>query len=179
MIKKVKLFGFDRSAHMKELHKQGRYLGTSRIGQWNSSEEKKLRMQELRSRNSLDKSSRGYGSEYQMRLTNRRLLYNKFQSQGSGYLYVLEFPSSIKIGFSKDYEGRVSYLGGRILRVIQGSTELLADLEFNTMIKFQDYTQLSSDKTRYTEFIDKKAKTKVLKFIDEEVKKSKDLNLIR
>lgn len=175
---KVKLFGFDRSAHMKELHRSGRYLGTSRIGQWNSSDQKRLRMNEIRSKNSLDKSSRGYGSEYQMRLTNRRLLHNKFQSQ-SGYLYILEFPASIKVGFSKNYEGRISYLGGKILEVVAGPTNDLADLEFDILVKFQDYTLLSSDGSRYTEFMDKKISKEVIKFVNDIVKKSKNLSIIK
>lgn len=155
---------------MKELHRQGRYLGTSRIGDWNRSEEKRTRMTEMRSRNSLDKDSLGYGSEHHMRLLNRELLFNKFQGK-SGYLYFLEFPRSVKVGFSKDYEGRVSYLGGKILCIVEGPTEELADLEYDILTEFKDYTQLNSEGTRYTEFMDKKVKSKVYKFIESRVLK--------
>lgn len=97
------LNNFDRAAHMRELHAQGRYAGTSRIGEWNVSKEKHDRMEEIRKRNLLDKSSHGYGSEYHMRLANKTLLGNKFQGE-EGFLYFLEFPGSIKVGFSKDWE---------------------------------------------------------------------------
>ena len=33
-------------------------------------------------------------------------------------------------------------------------------------MKFMDYTQLNQDKTRYTEFMDKKIKSKVYKYIE-------------
>ena len=54
---KRKLFSsdFNRSQHMRELHAQGRYVGTSKIGLWNISEDKRERMAELRSKNALDK----------------------------------------------------------------------------------------------------------------------------
>ena len=35
---------WNRSEHMRMLHQSGRYMGTSRIGEWNRSEEKKQRM---------------------------------------------------------------------------------------------------------------------------------------
>lgn len=168
---------WSRSEHMKELHRQGRYLGTSRIGEWNRSDEKRDRMKALRIKNSMDKSSTGYGSEHHMRVSNRELLFNKFQGK-SGYLYFLLFPNSIKIGFSKDYEGRVSYLGGKILNVISGPTEDLADLEFDIFIKFMEYTQLNSSGTRYTEFMDKNIKNKVKKFLDDRVKNNSRLKYI-
>jgi hypothetical protein len=113
-----------------------------------------------------------------MRLTNRRLLHNKFQSQ-SGYFYILEFPASIKVGFSKNYEGRISYLGGKILEVVAGPTNDLADLEFDILVKFQDCTLLSSDGSRYTEFMDKKISKEVIKFVNSTVKKSKNLSIIK
>lgn len=168
---------FNRSEHMKELHRLGRYKGTSRIGDWNRSEEKRERMRNYREMNSKDKSSHGYGSEYHMRLANRQLLFNKFQGD-SGYLYLLIFPASIKVGFSKDYEGRTHYLGGKIDHIVQGSTEELADLEFDIMIEFQDHTQLNSSGTRYTEFMDKVVLNRVRKFIDERVKSSRNLKYI-
>ena len=59
---------FNRSEHMKQLHQEGRYLGTSKIGLWNSSEEKRERMRNIRERNLLDKTSHGYGSEYHQRI---------------------------------------------------------------------------------------------------------------
>lgn len=172
-----KLFTFDRSAYMKELHKSGRYLGTSKIGLWNSSEDKRVRMAELRSKNSLDKSSRGYGSEYHMRLSNRLLLHNKFQGE-SGYLYFLEFPMSIKVGFSKDYQGRISYLGGKILKIVSGPTNELADLEFDIFMEFMNYTKLNNEGTRYTEFMDKSVMRNVDKFISDRVKSSSDLKFV-
>lgn len=98
---------WNRSEHMKFLHSQGRYLGTSKIGIWNQSEDKRTRMAELRTKNALDKTSHGYGSEYHMRISNRELLHNKFQGD-SGYFYFLDFPESIKCGFSKDWERRTT-----------------------------------------------------------------------
>lgn len=177
MILREYRYSFDRSAHMKELHKSGRYLGTSKIGTWNSSEDKRIRMSELRSKNSLNKMSKGIGSEYQMRLTNRQLLHNKFQGE-LGYLYFLEFPASIKVGFSKNYEGRTSYIGGKISMIITGPTNELADLEFDTFIKFKDYTQLNEEGTRYTEFMDKSIKNKVFKYLSEKVNSSNNLKII-
>lgn len=182
--RKIKLFSsdFNRSEHMKQLHAQGRYAGTSKIGQWNVSEDKRVRMAELRSKNALDKNSRGYGSEYAMRVNNRILLHNKFQGE-VGYLYFLEYPGSIKVGFSKNWERRVDYqltkkyqlLGGKVLMIISGPTNELADLEFDTFIKFKKYTQLSSDGLRYTEFLEKRIKRQVYKFLEDYVSKHPEL----
>lgn len=175
---KLKLFSsnFNRSEHMKQLHAQGRYAGTSRIGEWNVSEDKRARMAELRSKNALDKNAKGYGSERAMRVNNRNLLYNKFQGE-SGYIYFLDFPKSIKVGFSKDWERRTTkqILGGKTLMIISGPTIDLADLEFDVFVEFQEYTQLNQDGTRYTEFLDKKVKWKVYKYIENYVSKNPKL----
>ena len=167
---------WNRSEHMKLLHSQGRYQGTSKIGIWNQSQEKHDRMLEIRNRNLLDKSSHGYGSEYHMRQANRTLLHNKFQGE-EGYLYLLDFPMSVKVGFSKNWERRVTkqILGGTVVAIISGPTNDLADLEFDTMIKFQNYTKLNQEGTRYTEFIDKNQKLKVYQFLKDSVKKNKNL----
>lgn len=175
---------FDRSAHMKLLHSQGRYTGVSKIGIWNSSEEKKQHMADIYARNALDKTSHGYGSEYAQRLRNRELLHNKLQGE-SGFLYFIEFPGSVKVGFSKNWERRMAYelypkkthLGGKVIMIISGPTGSLGDLEFETLTKFSDYTQLNSDKTRYTEFLDKSAKLKIKKYLMSEVSKRKDLKI--
>lgn len=167
---------WSRSEHMKLLHSQGRYQGTSRIGIWNQSQEKHDRMIKIRENNLLNKSSRGYGSEYHMRVANRTLLHNKFQGQ-SGYLYFLEFPNSVKVGFSKDWERRVTkqILGGKVIAIISGPTNDLADLEFDTMIKFQKYTRLNNEGTRYTEFLEKSQKLSIYKFLKDEVSRNKNL----
>ena len=171
---------WNRSEHMRLLHQQGRYAGTSKIGVWNSSQEKHDRMIRIREQNLLDKTSRGYGSEYAMRINNRNLLHNKFQGS-EGFMYFLEFPGSIKVGFSKDWERRVEkqipkmILGGKVIAIISGPTNDLADLEFDTMIKFQEYTKLDPTKTRYTEFLEKSQKSNVYKFLREEVKKNSKL----
>ena len=87
---------WNRSEHMKLLHQQGRYAGTSKIGLWNVSDAKRQHMAEIYKRNALDKNSFGYGSEHYQRLANRTLLHNKFQGE-QGYLYFLKFPKSIKV----------------------------------------------------------------------------------
>ena len=177
---KYKFFStFNRSEHMKLLHQQGRYAGTSKIGLWNASKEKQERMKSIFAHNALDKNSRGYGSEYAMRVNNRILLHNKFQGK-EGYLYFVKYPASIKVGFSKNWERRLNYelpktnhiLGGKVIMIVSGDTSDLADLEFDTFIKFQEFTQLSQDKTRYTEFMDKKIRNEVYKFLKERVKDS-------
>lgn len=185
IIKRFKLFssGFNRSEHMKMLHSQGRYAGTSKIGQWNVSEEKRARMAELRSKNALDKNSTGYGSERAMRVNNKLLLNNKFQGE-MGYLYFLEYPKSIKVGFSKNWERRVNnqltqkyqLLGGKVIMIISGPTNELADLEYNTFIKFMKYTQLSQDASRYTEFLEKRIKQQVYNFLEDSVNINDNLN---
>lgn len=173
---------FDRAEHMRQLHASGRYAGTSKIGIWNQSQEKRDRMKEIRERNLLDKSSHGYGSEYHMRLANKTLLHNKFQGE-RGFMYFLEFPGSIKVGFSKDWERRTNrelfhtYLGGRVIMIISGPTNDLADLEFDTMIKFQKYTQLDATKTRYTEFLDKREKRQVYDFLQEKLHENPNLKI--
>lgn len=169
---------FDRSEHMRELHRMGRYAGTSKIGQWNTSEEKRERMKSIREANLLNKNSTGYGSEYHQRLANKTLLHNKFQGE-EGYVYFLDFPQSIKVGFSKNWERRVTkqILGGRVILIISGPTNELADLEFNTFIKFKDYTQLDSTGTRYTEFMDKRVKRQVYNYLMKEVAKSSTLKI--
>ena len=168
--------GWNRSEHMKQLHQQGRYLGTSKIGVWNQSQEKHDRMEKIRERNLLDKSSHGYGSEYAMRVNNRNLLHNKFQG-ANGYIYLLEFPQSIKVGFSKDWERRTTkqILGGHVIAIISGPTDDLADLEFDVMIKFQDYTKLDPNGIRYTEFLEKSKKKEVYQFLKDSVRKNKNL----
>lgn len=173
---------FNRSEHMRLLHSQGRYVGTSKIGLWNISEERRKRMNDLMTKNALDKNSKGYGSEYHMRLNNRTLLHNKFQGD-SGFVYFLKFPGSIKVGFSKEWERRVNYqipemmhiVGGKVIAIISGPTPDLADLEFNTFMKFKDYTQLNKEKTKYTEFMDLKVRKKVYEFLKEQVKNNKNL----
>lgn len=173
---------WNRSEHMKMLHAQGRYQGTSKIGLWNSSEEKRKKMALLGAKNALDKNSRGYGSEYAMRVNNRILLHNKFQGE-LGYLYFVEFPGSIKVGFSKNWERRINYqfpkmnhiLGGKVIAIISGPTNDLADLEFDTFIKFQKYTKLSQDKTKYTEFMEKRIKNDVYNFLKKRVQENKNL----
>lgn len=177
MIIKRKIYSdWSRSEHMKLLHSQGRYQGTSKIGVWNQSQEKHDRMISIREHNLLDKSSHGYGSEYAMRVNNRNLLHNKFQGE-SGYLYLLEFPQSIKVGFSKDWERRTTkqILGGRVIAIISGPTNDLADLEFDIMIRYQKYTKLDPNGIRYTEFLEKSQKTSVYKFLKDSVRKNKNL----
>jgi len=170
---------WNRSEHMKELHKAGRYQGTSKIGIWNQSQEKHDRMASLYDKNRLDKTSHGYGSEYAQRINNRNLLHNKFQGE-EGYIYFLEFPKSVKVGFSKDWERRVTkqILGGKALMIIAGPTNDLADLEFSTLIKFQEFTQLDERGLRYTEFIDKSQKKKVEKYLKEAVKNNTNLRIL-
>lgn len=172
------LLCFNRSEHMKQLHKEGRYKGTSKIGIWNSSEEKRERMKNIREKNRLDKNSKGYGSEYHMRMANRTLLHNKFQGQ-SGFMYFLEFPKTVKVGFSKEWHRRLDkeITGGRVILIISGPTDDLADLEFDTFIEFQDYTQLDETGTRYTEFLDKKVKRKVYDFLLKKVKENRKLRI--
>jgi len=170
--------GFNRSEHMKELHRSGRYEGTSRIGEWNVSEEKKERMKLIREANGLDKNSHGYGSEYHMRIANRTLLHNKFQGE-DGYMYFLIFPASVKVGFSKDWERRTTkqILGGKVSLIISGPTNDLADLEFDTLVHFQDYTKLNDEGTRYTEFLDLSVKKDVYNFLKNAVKKDNSLHI--
>lgn len=176
-IQRIKCFSnstntpWSRSEHMKMLHQSGRYAGTSRIGEWNRSEEKRQRMIGIRNANSLNKNSHGYGSEWHMRVANRTLLHNKFQGD-EGYIYFLQFPATIKVGFSKDWERRTTkqILGGKVIAIISGPTNDLADLEFDTFIKFQKYTQLDSTGTRYTEFMDKRAKRYVYDYLKQRVK---------
>lgn len=170
--------GFNRSEHMKELHRAGRYEGTSKIGQWNVSDEKRERMKLIREANLLDKNSHGYGSEYHMRIANRTLLHNKFQGE-SGYMYFLIFPASVKVGFSKDWERRTTkqILGGKVSLIISGPTNDLADLEFNTLVHFQNYTKLDESETRYTEFLDLTIKRDVYKFLKDAVKNDDSLQI--
>jgi len=172
------LLMFDRAEHMRQLHKEGRYKGTSRIGVWNSSEEKRERMKNIRERNRLDKNSHGYGSEYHMRQANRTLLHNKFQGQ-SGFMYFLEFPKTVKVGFSKEWHRRLDreITGGRVILIISGPTDDLADLEFDTFIEFKDYTKLDESGTRYTEFLDKKVKKQIYEYLLKKVRENKKLKI--
>lgn len=169
--------GFNRSEHMRMLHSQGRYAGTSKIGLWNVSEEKRQRMADLRRQNALDKSSRGYGSEYHMRIANRDLLYNKFQN-GRGYFYFLEFPASIKAGFTKEWTRRKNervLLGGTVILLISGPTDKLATLEYDLFMAFQKWTKLNKEGTRYTEFLEKRVKRQVEEFIRSRVDSDTEL----
>lgn len=178
---------FNRSERMRELHRQGRYLGTSRIGEWNQSEEKKERMKERREQNSKDKSSTGYGSERKMRLDNKNLLLSQYNGQ-SGYLYFLDFPSldSVKVGFSKNWEFRTGYqlvskksqIKANVIAVIEGPVVNLAELEYNLLINFIDYTRLDSTGTRYTEYLDRKVKQSVYDYLKDAVKRDTNLNFI-
>lgn len=172
------LLGFDRAEHMRQLHKEGRYKGTSKIGIWNSSDEKRERMKNIREKNRLDKTSRGYGSELHMRISNRNLLHNKFQGK-NGFMYFLEFPKTVKVGFSKEWHRRLDreITGGRVILIISGPTDDLADLEFDTFIEFQEYTKLDETGTRYTEFLDKKIKKQVYDYLVKKVRDNKNLKI--
>ena len=172
------LLSFDRAEHMRKLHKEGRYKGTSKIGIWNSSEEKRERMKNIREKNRLDKKSHGYGSEYHMRMANRTLLHNKFQG-ARGFMYFLEFPKTVKVGFSKEWHRRLDreITGGRVILIISGPTDDLADLEFDTLIEFQEYTKLDETGTRYTEFLDKRVKKQVYDYLIKKVKDNKNLKI--
>lgn len=171
---------WNRSEHMKWLHSQGRYIGTSKIGLWNVSDEKRQRMKEIYERNRLDKTSRGYGSEYWMRQANRTLLGDKFQGE-SGYFYFLDYPASVKVGFSKDWQRRVNkqlpkqILGGTVIAIISGPTKELAELEYSTMIKFQEYTKLDSTGTRYTEWLEKSQRLNIYRYLKDAVRKNPKL----
>lgn len=177
---------FDRSERMKQLHREGRYVGTSKIGEWNKSDERKERMKTIREKNSKDKTSKGYGSEYKMRVDNRNLLLSQYKGQ-KGYLYYLDFPtlSSVKIGYSKNWEFRTSYqivskkseIPETILLVVSGLTEDLAELEFNALLDFQDYTRLNAEGTRYTEFLDEKIKAKLYNYILDWTNNNPDLKI--
>lgn len=164
----IKTFsGWDRAQHMRELHAQGRYKGVdTKIGLWNVSQERKDRMRKYYEQNHLDKTSQGFGSESHLRKRNRELLHNKFQGK-TGYLYLLDFPGSIKVGFSKDWERRTTkqILGGKVLLIISGPTNELADFEYNILSDFKQYTKLNSDKTHYTEYLDKKIEKSVINYI--------------
>jgi hypothetical protein len=175
---------FDRSARMKELHRQGRYLGTSRIGEWNRSDEKRTRMKLIRERNAIDKSSTGYGSERKMRLDNKNLLLTQYSGQ-PGFLYFLDFPTlnSVKIGFSKNWEFRTTYqlvskksnTEEDILMIISGVTEDLAEIEYNALLKFQEHTILDPTGTRYTEYLSRDIKADIYKYLEDEVRKNPKL----
>ena len=95
-------------------------------------------------------------------------------------MYFLEFPGSVKVGFSKDWERRTTkqILGGRVLMIISGPTDDLADLEFDTFMKFQDYTKLNPEGTRYTEFLEKSKKPQIHRFLTEAIRKNRKLKRI-
>jgi len=175
---------FDRSERMKQLHREGRYAGTSKISEWNKSEERKERMQNIRSRNAKDKTSKGYGSEYKMRVDNRNLILSQYRGT-PGFFYFLDFPTldSIKVGYSKNWEFRTKYqlvakktnTPEKVLMILSGKSEDLADLEYNTLLEFQDYTRLDSTGTRYTEFLDRHVKSDVYSYILDWIKNSPSL----
>ena len=86
-------------------------------------------------------------------------------------MYLLKFPASIKVGFSKDWERRTTkqILGGIVIAIISGPTNDLADLEFDTFDRFQKYTKLNESGTRYTEFLDLQIKKQVYDFLKQKV----------
>ena len=92
---------------------------------------------------------------------------------------MLDFPGSIKVGFSKDWERRTQkqIIGGRVVLIISGPTNDLADLEFDTFVKFQKYTKLDETGRRYTEFLDRRVRKQVYNFLLEQVKLNKNLKL--
>jgi hypothetical protein len=175
---------FNRSERMKQLHREGRYKGTSKIGDWNKSDERKERMKRILEQNSKDKSSEGYGSERKMRLDNKNLLLSQYHGQ-QGFLYFLDFPGldSVKVGFSKNWKFRTDYqlvskksqTEENVLMIISGLTEDLAELEYNTLIEFQEYTRLDNSGTRYTEYLDRKIKSNVYKYLEKQVKENPTL----
>lgn len=167
------------SEQLKLRHQEGRYpKGVTKIGLWNQSQERKDRMKMIYLKNSLDKDSRGYGSEYVQRQRNRSLLGNKFQGE-QGFIYLLDFPCSIKVGFSKDWKRRTEkqILGGRVILIISGPTHKLADLEFDTLYEFRKYTQLDNSRNRYTEFIDKRKKKDVFGFLISRAEEDPELKI--
>jgi hypothetical protein len=113
-----------------------------------------------------------------MRVANRTLLHSKFQGK-SGLMYFLEFPKTVKVGFSKEWHRRLDreITGGRVILIISGPTDDLADLEFDTFIEFQEYTRLDETGTRYTEFLDKKIKKQVYDYLIKKVRENKKLKI--
>ena len=85
----------------------------------------------------------------------------------------------MKVGFSKNWERRVTkqILGGDVILIISGPTSDLADLEFDVFTQFQEYTQLSSDKTRYTEFLDLDAMEDIYCFLLDKVNQNPKLKI--
>ena len=64
------------------------------------------------------------------------------------------------------------------MKIISGPTNDLADLEFDTFMKFQDYTKIDSTGTHYTEYLEKSKKLEVSKFLESAVKKNPNLKII-
>ena len=100
------------------------------------------------------KGSRGFNSEYSDRIRNCENIVSRFGLVQPRYLYVIDVGNSIKLGSTNTLQRRMNSLGGELLFLLKGPTKDIAELERDTLIKFEKYTKLSEDKSFFTEFME-------------------------
>lgn len=160
-------------AHSKkitELHKTGKYLGTSRIVEYNKSDTHRKIASEKAKNRRLDKESIAFNSEFSDRIRNRDNILSRYPEDSIRYLYVLEYDDKIKIGSTSKLERRLNDLKGyNKTYIYTGTVKDMANLECDIFIKFKYYTLLDETRSYYTEYLNKSCLYDVLNFIKENV----------
>lgn len=149
---------------------QRRYKGTNRIADYNRSESHRIKCRELAYKRHTIKGARGFNSEYSDRLRNYNNIINRESADHKRFLYLIEFDSNIKVGSTSTFNRRMFALSPEsIIRVFEGGSHEIAKLEFDTLVKFENYTLLNQNKTAFTEYLDKCILPEIISYLDERV----------
>jgi len=147
------------SLKIKELHKEGIYEGTSYFYHFydEHGEEHKKLLSELSKARALNKTSKGFNSEYSDRIRNRDNLLKRTNKEDDRYLYVIEFDDKIKLGSSSDFKRRLTELKAKnfIHHSFKGNAHDIINLECELLLQFQEYTLLDETQKFYTEYLSK------------------------
>jgi hypothetical protein len=141
---------------MVEITKTGCYIGTSHFIKYNSFDStKELRRCQV-NKHKFDKSSKGFGSEYQSRLTNCQNIIARYKGDNSviRYLYLFDFPDKIKIGSTVSFNNRSDKLGGKPILVLKGRLIEIAEAEMN-LLRYFIMDTLRDEEGRFTEYLPK------------------------
>lgn len=158
------------SKDMKNLHEQGTYVGTSKLGEYNKSEKHRKIASENAKNRRLDKESTAFNSEYSDRIRNRDNILSRYNLTDERYLYVLVFDDKIKVGSTSKLDRRLGTLSGfNAKHIYKGTVEQMANLECELFLAFKNHTLLSEDGTYYTEYLDRDCLDAVLTFINSNI----------
>lgn len=161
------------SLKMKKLHEDGIYEGTSYFYHYydEHGEEHKKLLSELSKARALDKTSKGFNSEYSDRIRNRDNLLKRTNKEDDRYLYVIEFDDKIKLGSSSDFNRRLRELKARsfVFHSFLGKAYNIINLECDLLLQFQEYTLIDETGKFYTEYLSKNCLENLLSEIKQKI----------